>query len=346
MEGAGGYNRDSAVQAAGLLPAVLLFRDAADHATLPRDGAPLIIADYGAYEGRNSMVPIRAAIDRLRERTGPDRAIWVVHTDLPGNDFAALFNELETGADSYLRGTRGVYPSAVGRSFYEQILPRASVTLGWSSWAVQWLSRVPGPIPDHLQVAFSKDAAAHTAYAAQAAADWRAFLSHRAAELAAGGRLVVLTMALDDAGDFGYRPLLAAMYAALGDLVAAGAVRAGEAAEMAIPTVGRSLADLLSPFQGGVFHGLRVEFAEVFQGEDRIWADYLARGDSRAYAESWTAFSRASVFPTLAERIGGADANARRAAFITRLSEATARRLMAAPEAMKIPLARLSLRAG
>jgi hypothetical protein len=270
----------------------------------------------------------------------------VVHTDLPGNDFAALFHELETSADSYLRGTRGVYPSAVGRSFYEQILPRASVTLGWSSWAVQWLSRVPGPIPDHLQVAFSKDAAAHTAYAAQAAADWRAFLSHRAAELAAGGRLVVLTMALDDAGDFGYRPLLAAMYAALGDLVAAGAVRAGEAAEMAIPTVGRSLADLLSPFQGGVFHGLRVEFAEVFQGEDRIWADYLARGDSRAYAESWTAFSRASVFPTLAERIGGADANARRAAFITRLSEATVRRLMAAPEAMKIPLARLSLRAG
>ena len=36
MEGAGGYNRASAVQAAGLSPAVPLFRDAADHATLPR----------------------------------------------------------------------------------------------------------------------------------------------------------------------------------------------------------------------------------------------------------------------------------------------------------------------
>jgi hypothetical protein len=42
---AGGYNRASAVQAAGLSPAVPLFRDAAVHANLPRDGAPLIIAD-------------------------------------------------------------------------------------------------------------------------------------------------------------------------------------------------------------------------------------------------------------------------------------------------------------
>jgi hypothetical protein len=29
------------------------------------------------------------------------------------------------------------FPSAVGRSFYQQILPSGSVTLDWSSWVVQ-----------------------------------------------------------------------------------------------------------------------------------------------------------------------------------------------------------------
>jgi hypothetical protein len=67
----------------------------------------------------------------------------VVHTDLPGNDFSALFQTLADDPESYLRGDPAVFASAVGRSFYEQILPAGSVTLGWSSWAVQWLSRVP-----------------------------------------------------------------------------------------------------------------------------------------------------------------------------------------------------------
>ena len=109
--------------------------------------------------------------------------------------------------------TRKSFASAVGRSFYEQILPSESVTLGWSSWAVQWLSRMPALIPDHIHVASSHDASAHAAFAAQADAGLAA-LSHARArrELRSGGRMVVLTMALTDAGDFGYRAVLAAIY--------------------------------------------------------------------------------------------------------------------------------------
>ena len=211
------------------------------------------------------MAPIRAAIDGLRERAGQERAISVVHTDLPDNDFAALFRELASGLPAN--------PSAgLGDA-------------GWSSWAVQWLSRAPGPIPDQLQVAFSHDPAARSTYAAQAVEDWRSLLAHRAAELMAGGRLVVLTMALDATGDFGYRPLLAAMYAALGDLVASGEVRGDEAATMAIPTVGRSRADLLAPFDSGRFRNLRIVVAEVFEGADRIWADFERDRDAHGYAE-------------------------------------------------------------
>jgi hypothetical protein len=343
MEGHGAYNRDSAVQAGGLAPALQMFREAAEHVALAPGTEPVVIADYGASEGRNSLAPIRAAVEVLRRRIGAARAISVVHTDLPDNDFGALFRVTATDPGSYMQGTGEVFPFVVGRSFYGQILPAGSVTLGWTSWAVQWLSRVPGPIPDQLQVAFSRDPAARAAYAAQAAADWRCFLASRAAELRPGGRLVVLTMALDDGGDFGYRPCLVAMWETLRELVAAGVVRGDEAGRMAIPTVGRSLADLLAPFGGGRFEGLAVEQADVFFGEDRIWEDFRADRDGAAFGRRWSDFCRASVFPTLAAAIGGPDAEARRAAFFARMADGLAARLAAAPERMKLPLARMSL---
>jgi hypothetical protein len=343
MEGAGAYNRASGVQAAGLSPALPLFRDAAGAVPLAPAPEPVVIVDYGASEGRNSLEPIRTAIAVLRERAGM-RAISVVHTDLPDNDFAALFAVVAENPGSYMRGTADVFPSVIGRSFYGQILPSASVTLGWSSWAVQWLSRVPAPIPDQLQVAFSHDATARAAYAAQAEADWRRFLAARAAELRPGGRLVLVTMARDDAGDFGYEPCLAAMYATRQELVAEGLVRGEEAARMAIPTVGRSRAELLAPFEGpDRVAWLAAETAEVFLGEDRIWRDFDADRDAAAYGRRWTDFCRASVFPTLAAAIGGPDAAARRAAFFARMAEGMARRLAADPQPMKIPLARMTI---
>src|ERR1700733_16315676 len=155
MEGQGGYNRSSQVQAAGLSPAVPMLELAARTVALPPGSQPIVIADYGSSEGPNSLLPLGAAIAILRERIGPDRAVSVVHTDLPENDFSVLFKTLNTDPNSYLRRDHAVFASAVGRSFYEQVLPANSVMLGWSSWAVQWLSRAPGVIPDQVQVALS-----------------------------------------------------------------------------------------------------------------------------------------------------------------------------------------------
>ena len=129
------------------------------------------------------------------------------------------------------------------RSYFEQILPPESVTLGWSSWAIQWLSRIPAAIPDQVQVAYSRDRGAREAYARQAADDWRAFLAARSPEMRDGARLVVLTMATDDAGEFGYRPLLEAMFAVLTAMAEDGFVTPAELGRMAIPTVARSRAD-------------------------------------------------------------------------------------------------------
>ncbi len=342
MEGHGVYNRSSCVQAAGFSPALPLLAEAARRVPLAPAPQPVVIADYGASEGRNSLAPIGAAIRALRDRAGSERPISVVHTDLPGNDFAGLFQALETDPSSYLREDAATFAFAVGRSFYQQILPAGSVTLGWSSWAVQWLSRTPCAIPDHVQVAYSRDATARAAFARQAAEDWRNFLTHRASELSPGGRLVVLTMALTEHGDFGYRAVLAAMDASLRELVETGYVRADEAARMAIPTVGRGRAELLAPFAaGGGCAGLAMERVELFLGEDPIWRDFERDRDAAAYGARWAAFSRASVLPTLARDLAGDPA--RRDGFVARMEAGMARRLAAQPEPAVIPLAMMTV---
>jgi len=151
--------------------AIPLLEKAAGACALPPPPLAVVIADYGAAAGHNSMLPMGVAIAALRKRTDAARDVSVIHTDVPANDFAGLFSALENDPDSYRRGAPAVYSSAVGHSFYDQILPRESVSLGWSSWAVQWLSGTPGTIPDQIQVSFSKDAAARAAYEQQAAED-------------------------------------------------------------------------------------------------------------------------------------------------------------------------------
>ncbi len=340
MEGAGAYNRNSRVQAAGLLPAVDLLRNAAARIALA--ASPVTIADYGASEGHNSMLPIGAAVAVLRERLPRGAPIGVVHTDLPDNDFSGLFRTIATDPDSYLRDDAAIFPSAVGRSFYGQILPPASVDLGWSSWAVQWLSRVPAEVPDQVQVAFSRDPAARAAYAGQAAADWRAFLAARSRELRGGGRLVVLTMATDDSGDFGYRPLVEAMFSALEELVGDRFMSADELMRMAIPTYGRTRAEFSAPFAAGDFEGLTLELFEIFDAEDRIFEDFRKDGDAKAFADRWAAFTRASTFPTLASALEGGGGRRTRE-FMDRAEAAITARLAAKPQRMRIPLAKMVL---
>jgi hypothetical protein len=229
------YSASSRLQAAGLQPALTLFEEAARTVPLPRAPQPIAIADYGAANGYNSLLPIGAAIAIVRERTRPDHAILVAHTDVADNDFTALFSTLTEDPDSYLKKDAATFASAVGRSFYTQILPSDSIVLGWSSWAVHWLSRIPMPIPDHVQISYSSDAAACKAYGRQAAEDWHEFVAFRGRELAPGGRLVVLTVGLEPDGGSGFRAAFDAIVTTLPALVDDGLVTAEEARRMSIP---------------------------------------------------------------------------------------------------------------
>ncbi|OBH07110.1 SAM-dependent methyltransferase [Mycobacterium sp. E2699] len=338
------YTQSSRLQAAGLAHAIALFERAAEQVPLPAAPQPIVIADYGAADGHNSLKPLSAAIAVLRRRTRSDHAILVAHTDVPGNDFTALFQTLADDPDSYLHTDTTSFASAIGRSFYGQIVPSKTVNLGWTSWATQWVSRIPHELHDHVHAAYSTDEAARAAYTQQAAKDWHDFVAFRGRELAPEGRLVVLTLGVDDDGKPGFKTLLDAIVAALADQARDGLLGEDELRRMAIPTFGRSEKDFRAPFApSGRFEGLTIEHLEMFNAEDRFWARYQIDDDANAFGARWAAFARSAVFAALACGLDGGAGDPRAAQFVDRLESAVAGRLSSAPEPMRIPLASVVL---
>jgi hypothetical protein len=151
---------------------------------------------------RGEVQPV--AIENLRRRVGPDRAVSVFHIDQPSNDFNSMFRVLDGDPPRYALNEPNVFPCAIGRSFYENVLPPNSVHLGWCSYAAVWLSRVPALIPGHF-IYFRAAGEVRAAFDRQAARDWEAFLTLRARELRSGGRLIVVLPGVDENGGPGLK---------------------------------------------------------------------------------------------------------------------------------------------
>lgn len=88
--------------------------------------------------------------------------------DQASNDFKSLF-EVLAAPHSYARSDANLFTCALGRSFYENVLPPNSVHVAWSSYAAVWLSNVPMPIPSDLFCTPQSPAAARAAFERQAA---------------------------------------------------------------------------------------------------------------------------------------------------------------------------------
>jgi SAM dependent carboxyl methyltransferase len=264
---------------------------------------PMVLADYGSSEGENSLAPMRAAIAVLRARVGHERPIFVCHTDLPGNDFSSLFRVLHSHPDSYLRNEQNVFPSAVGRSFYQRILPPDYVDVAWSSYAAIWLSRIPCRIPDHF-FALCSISAVRAEFARQAAMDWETFLCLRATELRLSGRLVVALPALAENKPPGFVALMDQANSVLSDLVARKIVSTQERDQIGLAIYPRSEPELLAPFsRDGLFHGLTVEECVTLPVPDTVWEEYMRNKDAEALAKKRAGFFRAVFAPSLAEAL-------------------------------------------
>jgi hypothetical protein len=236
----------------------------------------------------------------------------VVHVDQHANDFNTLFDVLHSDPERYSIDDPNVFPSAVGRSFYENVFPREQVDLGWCSYAAVWLSRVPALIPGHF-VHLASTGDVRAAFDRQAVNDWRLFLSLRARELRHGGRLVVVLPGLSDDGVSGFEPLFDCANTLLGGLVPDGVISNEEHKRMVLGTYARRREQLLEPFSvDGKFEWLSVEHCKIFDLPDAAWADYQQNGNVEALVSRHAAFFRAIFVPSLASAISDA---ARRAAF-------------------------------
>ena len=204
MKGGGYYSqrtrgaKDVIDNAAGMLI------EAADAISPPGKRMPITLADFGAADGGTSVNALRKCIERIRERF-PGTQIQVSYTDLPSNDFSALFKNLlgfgSLTSNTYLTDIEDVYVNACGIGFHKQLMPDASLDIGFSATAMHYISEKPCPIGNHVHmVGASEETLA--AYAEQARQNWNDLLVARAKELRPGGRLVMLNFGIDEEGRY------------------------------------------------------------------------------------------------------------------------------------------------
>jgi hypothetical protein len=336
MEGGGAYNQHARHQTAAASAAGWFLEQAVSNQVLDDGAGSIVIADYGSSQGRNSHAPIGAAIRSLRRRLAPAHPIFVYHVDQPSNDFNSLF-EVLAAPESYSRGDENVFPCAIGRSFYKNVLPPSSVHVAWSSYAAVWLSKVPTPPPSDLFCSARSNPEARTAFARQAASDWQTFLSLRATELRVGGCLVVALPGRDDDGKVGVENLFLKANETLVQMMDEGTLSAAERARMVIGCYVRHKNELLAPFKnGGQFQHLSLEDLAVFAVPDAAWNQYDQDGDREKLARAHAAFFRATFLPSLASALDRSSDAAAVRAFGDRLERGIQQGLTINPAPLEI----------
>jgi hypothetical protein len=196
MKGAGYYDRHSTAQLASIQALQDLVDDAVLNLPLPASAQAVTVLDLGSSEGHNAIRLMTTVIAGLRRRTS--QPVQTIYSDLASNNFNQLFANLEEARRAGI-SPAGVYPSAVGGSFYGPLLPPGTVHLATSFNAIQWLDQLPPvampdsvlyrrPHPPRPGIVVSREAT--VAFQRQAGQDLIRFLECRARELVPGGQAV------------------------------------------------------------------------------------------------------------------------------------------------------------
>lgn len=178
------YNSNSHIQRTAVEISIPFIKQAVDTLDIPSiASSPFIIADFGSSQGLNSVYAMKTIIDYLYEKKNDMREPLIVHNDLPTNDWTTLF-QLLIETNMY----RGL---ASGRSFCEQCLPNNSLSIGYSSSALSWLSGKPCNISDHCYADLSRNLKEREAFKHYAYLDYCRFLENRSRELLFNGVLIL-----------------------------------------------------------------------------------------------------------------------------------------------------------
>src|SRR5262245_37210422 len=337
MKGAGYYDRHSGTQLFGIQALQDWVDDAVANLPLPAPTRPVTLLDLGSSEGRNAVRLMAAIVAGLRRRTG--QPLQPIFSDLASNNFNQLFANLDEARRTGLLAA-GVYPAAVGGSFYGPLLPPGTVHLATSFNAIQWLDQLPAvPIPDFvayrrphpLRPGLTVSPEVSAAFTRQAEQDLVRFLECRARELVPGGKLLLAGPGDTDEARVG-DGLADVLNDACLDLVAAGRLRQEQYERLTMPCYFRTVAELLAPLERAdspVRGAFAVDRAEALEVPTPFIVEFRRSGDVAAYAGAYTGFVRAITEPVVKAALRQPE---QEAATVESLYERIRARLLAEPE--------------
>jgi hypothetical protein len=297
MRGAGYYSANTAGAKTVIDRVGDLVVDAISAMPALEAGRPFAIADFGAADGGTSMDLMLRTVEAIRMRE-PGRQIAIAYTDLPHNDFAALFRLtqglLGPRGPQTLADIPGVFIYGCGTSFYRQIFPDSALSFGFSATAMHWLSKRPCMIRDHVQ-AVGATAAERAQFREQSLADWNAILLLRARELRPGGRLVFANFCVDDEGRYlgatGGINMFDAFARHWRDLHAAGRIAQDEYVNATFQQFYKTPDEFAAPFRDPKSEvsraGLRLERLTTMATPCPYAADYRDHRDAAAFAKAY-----------------------------------------------------------
>lgn len=306
MKPDGFYDRNSSLQQVTMQAVIGWATEAIASMMLPDEARPIVAADFGCSEGRNSIAAMGHVVEALRTRRS-DQPVYVMHCDLPSNNFNQLFRSLYDPAHVTYAQSRGhrspqVVPLACAGSFFEPMLAPRSVSIAMSFLAVQWMDRVPdAPVPEFIGY-MKGSLAARDAYARQADREMTRFLEARAFELAPGAKLLVIMPGSDGAWCCGDGIFDVLDDAAL-DLVTAERLPRRRLENLVLPIYFRTLEEMTAPLtraSSPVKGAFRIDRAETLEVPAPFEEALRRSGDVTAYAQTYTGFLRAFTEPVIA----------------------------------------------
>jgi hypothetical protein len=307
MKGAGYYDQHSSAQHSSIQALWDWVEDVVANLPLPDPRQAVTVLDLGSSEGRNAVRGMGAIVAGLRRRT--DQPLRTIYSDLATNNFNRLFANLDEARRAG-RLAAGVYPVAVGGSFYDPLLPPGTVHFATCFNAIQWLDRLPAvalpdsvgyrwPHPLRPGLAVSPEVTA--AFTRQAERDLVRFLECRARELVPGGRLLLATPGDTDQALVG-DGLIDILNDACLDLVAAGRLERAQYERLTMPVYCRTVAELLAPLERAdspVRGAFTVDRAQALEVPTPFFVEFQRGGDAAAYAGAYTGFLRAISEPVV-----------------------------------------------
>jgi hypothetical protein len=337
MKGAGYYDQHSGAQMAS----IQALQDWVDHAVadlpLPAPAQAVTVLDLGSSEGRNAIRLMGAIVAGLRRRTG--QPIQTIYSDLASNNFNQLFANLDQTRHAR-RLAAGVYPGAVGGSFYGPLLPPRTVHLATCFNAIQWLDRLPAvPLPDSVgyrrphppRPGLDVSPEATAGFTRQAEQDLLRFLECRARELVPGGKLLLASPGDTDRARVG-DGLIDVLNDACLDLVAAGRLERQQYERLTMPIYCRTVAELLAPLEredSPVRGASSIDRAQALEVPTPFSVELRRDGDVAAYAGAYTGFLRAIFEPVIRTALNQPEGEA---ATVESLYARIRARLLAEPE--------------